>query len=135
MAEIARHSWYLHFMTRSRSEQEESQASATRKIVEYKQFSPAASFAISVAACPVVCALLWFPLLFFTVAYLRFEFTITTIVVCGAIAAVPSCVAARVIYHLLRWRCVVYDGQQCPSCDYNLTGNVSGVCPECGEAT
>ena len=21
----------------------------------------------------------------------------------------------------------------CPHCDYNLTGNVSGVCPECGE--
>ncbi|MBN2559336.1 MAG: hypothetical protein JXQ75_00195, partial [Phycisphaerae bacterium] len=21
----------------------------------------------------------------------------------------------------------------CPSCDYNLTGNVSGRCPECGE--
>jgi hypothetical protein len=24
---------------------------------------------------------------------------------------------------------------QCPSCGYNLTGNVSGVCPECGTAT
>jgi hypothetical protein len=22
----------------------------------------------------------------------------------------------------------------CPSCGYNLTGNVSGVCPECGHA-
>lgn len=21
----------------------------------------------------------------------------------------------------------------CPNCDYDLTGNVSGVCPECGE--
>jgi hypothetical protein len=24
---------------------------------------------------------------------------------------------------------------QCPQCGYDLTGNVSGVCPECGEAT
>ena len=23
----------------------------------------------------------------------------------------------------------------CPSCSYDLTGNVSGVCPECGKAT
>jgi len=23
----------------------------------------------------------------------------------------------------------------CPKCDYNLTGNVSGICPECGEKT
>jgi hypothetical protein len=22
----------------------------------------------------------------------------------------------------------------CPNCDYNLTGNVSGICPECGTA-
>jgi hypothetical protein len=24
--------------------------------------------------------------------------------------------------------------RRCPNCGYNLTGNVSGVCPECGEA-
>jgi hypothetical protein len=24
---------------------------------------------------------------------------------------------------------------QCPQCGYDLTGNVSGVCPECGAAT
>lgn len=22
----------------------------------------------------------------------------------------------------------------CPGCGYNLTGNVSGICPECGKA-
>jgi hypothetical protein len=24
---------------------------------------------------------------------------------------------------------------KCPNCGYNLTGNVTGVCPECGEKT
>ena len=27
-----------------------------------------------------------------------------------------------------------YPAHCCPQCGYNLTGNVSGVCPECGEA-
>ena len=25
-----------------------------------------------------------------------------------------------------------YDAELCTKCQYNLTGNVSGVCPECG---
>ena len=28
-----------------------------------------------------------------------------------------------------------YDGIHCPHCGYNLTGNVSDICPECGEST
>ena len=27
------------------------------------------------------------------------------------------------------------DFPQCQNCSYNLTGNISGVCPECGERT
>ncbi len=26
-----------------------------------------------------------------------------------------------------------YPPSHCPKCGYDLTGNVSGVCPECGE--
>ena len=33
-----------------------------------------------------------------------------------------------------RWSKVVQPGSQCRSCGYNLTGNVSGTCPECGTA-
>ena len=37
---------------------------------------------------------------------------------------------------LRRYRCdrrLRTDGMpHCPKCDYNLTGNVSGICPECG---
>lgn len=44
-----------------------------------------------------------------------------------------SYVGARVVYSKTRWRQVkVAKIPTCSSCGYNLTGNVSGVCPECG---
>jgi hypothetical protein len=39
------------------------------------------------------------------------------------------------IYRTCRWKKVLVDERYCSNCDYDLTGNVSGVCPECGEAT
>jgi len=35
---------------------------------------------------------------------------------------------------LLRWRPTgkVFPYPSCSNCEYNLTGNISGVCPECG---
>ena len=41
---------------------------------------------------------------------------------------------ARILYARLRWRPVTA-GHYCSHCSYDLTGNVSGRCPECGEAT
>jgi hypothetical protein len=38
------------------------------------------------------------------------------------------------IYWEWRWRPVQPGGRYCVNCRYDLTGNVSGVCPECGEA-
>lgn len=46
---------------------------------------------------------------------------------------VVACVLSQMIYFGLRESRVEYDGEHCLSCGYNLTGNVSGVCPECGE--
>jgi predicted Zn-ribbon and HTH transcriptional regulator len=47
----------------------------------------------------------------------------------------PSTVAASLLvlceYH--GWRLAGTEGM-CAECGYNLTGNVSGRCPECGEA-
>ena len=37
-----------------------------------------------------------------------------------------------VVRSLIR-RVVLQTGSLCRSCGYNLTGNESGVCPECGE--
>lgn len=42
---------------------------------------------------------------------------------------------SRWLYLRVRWQQVSYDGSWCLSCGYNLTGNVSGRCPECGTPT
>ena len=41
---------------------------------------------------------------------------------------------ARWIYMRLRWKRVRFEALHCRNCGYNLTGNVTGVCSECGEA-
>jgi uncharacterized paraquat-inducible protein A len=46
------------------------------------------------------------------------------------LAYLPS----RWVYSLMRWRRVQDNGERCAHCDYDLTGNVSGTCPECGRA-
>jgi hypothetical protein len=50
----------------------------------------------------------------------------------------PACVfgglAIPIVRRLIRRRTRFRDPTCCPSCSYNLTGNTSGVCPECGTA-
>jgi hypothetical protein len=36
--------------------------------------------------------------------------------------------------HFARGRALPADYPACPACHYNLTGNSSGTCPECGHA-
>ncbi len=52
-----------------------------------------------------------------------------------ALAVVMAYVPARMIYMGLRWERLVDDGRHCVYCGYDLTGNVSGLCPECGGRT
>jgi hypothetical protein len=40
--------------------------------------------------------------------------------------------ASRAAFAVIRWKRVDDDGRFCATCGYNLTGNLSGVCPECG---
>jgi hypothetical protein len=55
--------------------------------------------------------------------------------VAWAVALACAFLAARWLRDRLRWKLVKYDDAQCLHCGYDLTGNVSGVCPECGEQT
>lgn len=45
-----------------------------------------------------------------------------------------SYATARVSYPLIRWKTCYEDAGLCLNCGYDLTGNVSGICPECGTA-
>jgi hypothetical protein len=47
--------------------------------------------------------------------------------------AVLAYIPARVLYVLTAFRLDVDETPYCHRCSYNLTGNISGVCPECGE--
>lgn len=49
------------------------------------------------------------------------------------LAAVFARKPARFIYELLRWSYLEISELQCGRCMYDLSGNMSGVCPECGE--
>ncbi len=58
-------------------------------------------------------------------------------IVAMAVGVVVQWLAIRlvglwVVRSLIR-RVVLQTGSLCRSCGYNLTGNVTGVCPECGE--
>ena len=50
-----------------------------------------------------------------------------------AIAVVVAYIPTRALYSGFRWEEVPDDGTECIHCGSNLTGNVSGICPECGQ--
>jgi membrane protein YqaA with SNARE-associated domain len=56
------------------------------------------------------------------------------VIVASIVGTVTAWFVAKATFKGLRWRRVEYDGTECLHCGYNLTGNVSGTCPECGEA-
>jgi hypothetical protein len=68
-----------------------------------------------------------------TIAAVAWAGVILGVVVCGGYV-LWQISYARQLWRWMRWhesaqRC--WRGQ-CPGCGYDLTGNVSGVCPECG---
>ncbi|MGD8454239.1 MAG: hypothetical protein PVJ57_20695 [Phycisphaerae bacterium] len=53
----------------------------------------------------------------------------------GVVLGLPLLLAylgSRWVYSIMRWKDVVIGGRYCVQCGYDLTGNVSGRCPECG---
>lgn len=47
---------------------------------------------------------------------------------------VVACVIGRIGEYVLGFRVVMQNGRICPNCKYDLRGNTSMVCPECGRA-
>lgn len=54
------------------------------------------------------------------------------IVLFFAVVLGVSYAVGRFVYHKTRWRTCYADVLRCVHCYYELTGNVSGRCPECG---
>lgn len=50
----------------------------------------------------------------------------------ATISVVLAYVVAKASYTWIRVRKAFFDGSSCAICGYDLTGNVTGRCPECG---
>ncbi|UCG32128.1 MAG: hypothetical protein JSU68_10725 [Phycisphaerales bacterium] len=57
---------------------------------------------------------------------------VAAVVVAAYILSKMIYMLSKTIYTGLRWRTIEHDGHHCGDCGYDLTGNVSGICPECG---
>jgi hypothetical protein len=109
--------------------------------VRLERLSPVTSLVLSATAFLVL--LLVMPLMIDAVGlalcypnyYTRWGALSTpTLVILMLFSLLVPYLCARFLHSKLRWRILrTDDAPHCQSCGYNLTGNVSGVCPECGE--
>jgi len=91
----------------------------------------AACVAVFILLIPLILGMVAFSTLaVLFVVELVFDSPSLQLVAMSAMALVTSVVVADVIYFALRKSAP--EDHECQQCGYDLTGNVSGVCPECG---
>lgn len=64
-----------------------------------------------------------------------FEMPIWVLTAFFGVPALVRFFPAERVYHRIRRRISRHRPGICPTCSYDLTGNASGVCPECGTPT
>ncbi|MGD8454235.1 MAG: hypothetical protein PVJ57_20670 [Phycisphaerae bacterium] len=110
--------------------------------IRVKQSSVAVSVVVAVLTFPIFCAELGF---LATVAGAGIDsvlddvgihlgavgWNIVILVLSVAVLASAG-LLSRHVYVTMRWKNAEIGGRYCVQCQYDLTGNVSGRCPECG---
>ncbi len=115
-------------------------AAPVAKEYRKERFSVAVSLAGAAIVFPFLLAVAWFSLggvLIVLIDSLFWFWRLSDNAVFGVLTAVTVVLAyvpSRMIFMSLRWRTVQRGGRYCADCGYDLTGNVSGRCSECGEA-
>ncbi len=90
-------------------------------------------FAIFISLCPVVLFLEGMVIFAtFTLVESGLLPMLLSLALGAACAIVVLLASAELIYFGLRQAAIDDDSTHCLTCGYNLTGNVSGICPECG---
>lgn len=64
-------------------------------------------------------------------ASISYRKDVILVAVAIALPGIAAYCVSRIIFRIMRWKNA--RPNHCNTCDYNLTGNVSGICPECGE--
>ncbi len=117
----------------------ENTSSAMRTAVRRQRYSVAASMAVAANVFLMfpAFALLFLHRIYIAVVTSGFQFGALSMnavfEITIALGGVGAYLLSRTIFQALRWQTTEYDGCFCLSCDYDLAGNVSVVCPECGE--
>jgi len=58
---------------------------------------------------------------------------LAVLILMGAAMLIVALILAELLYFVLRESGLEDNGARCRVCNYDLTGHVSGVCPECGQ--